>query len=298
MRTAEHTPDRASRCTSSYPARDLLTLRKRQTPIRPTPGTSAGSPPSSASTYSPSASARQAAGRSRPRSPPPPAAPRSHPSHPRPDSDPSASPHLISFVSDVADSPGWCGDSLRPPTVRGLLAEIGSDLLVAKGAHLHRVDREARCRVASAVLLSRGDGGRCLQASRKHRHSSSRGSRVHEPRRGSPGWPGTRPVRNWRRAGRSRVSRCGPALLSRSVRIRGCRGCRSGFGNGCLDERAPKATKQQLRGWCVKPTLTLGFGRRSACVRCAGDYQLTVGPVGRVVRRYRVYELDADRAAS
>jgi hypothetical protein len=32
----------------------------------------------------------------------------------------------------------------------------------------------------------------------------------------------------WRRAGRPRVSRCAPALLSRRVRIRGCRGCRSG----------------------------------------------------------------------
>jgi len=32
----------------------------------------------------------------------------------------------------------------------------------------------------------------------------------------------------WRRAGRPRVSRCGPGLLSRRVRIRGCRGCCSG----------------------------------------------------------------------
>ena len=52
------------------------------------------------------------------------AAPRSHPSHSRPDSDPSASPHLTSSGQRIADSPGWCGDSLRPPSGAGLPAAI------------------------------------------------------------------------------------------------------------------------------------------------------------------------------
>jgi len=35
--------------------------------------------------------------------------------------------------------------------------------LLAKGAHVHRVDREALCRVISAALLSRDNACRCLQ---------------------------------------------------------------------------------------------------------------------------------------
>jgi hypothetical protein len=39
---------------------------------------------------------------------------------------------------------------------------LGSDVLFAKGAHLHRVNREARRRVTSAALLSRETRICCL----------------------------------------------------------------------------------------------------------------------------------------
>ena len=58
-------------------------------------------------------------------------------------------------------------------TNAGVDPVVISDVLIAKGAHLHRVDREARCRVASAVLLSRDDGCRCLQDACKQRRMLS-----------------------------------------------------------------------------------------------------------------------------
>jgi hypothetical protein len=107
---------------------------------------SAGSLPSSAGTYSPSASVPQAAGRSRPRSHPPLAAPRSHPSQPRPDTDPSASPHLTSFVSEIADSPRWCGDSLRPPDGTGIVQTGRRCRIVRRAAASPRVPPRRRSR--------------------------------------------------------------------------------------------------------------------------------------------------------
>ncbi len=107
--------DRTGRVSPSDPTRDLLTLIQRQAALSPTAGLGR-IPPTSADTYSPSASASRAGGRSPPRSTPPLAAPRSRPSQPRLNgSDPSASPHLTSLVSESLTLSGWCRHDLNPP---------------------------------------------------------------------------------------------------------------------------------------------------------------------------------------
>jgi hypothetical protein len=104
-----------------------------------------------------------AAGRSQPHSPPPLAAPRSRPSQPPADSDPSASRHLL-VRQRTADSLGWCGDSLRPPTKAGLDPPVAAHLLFATSATDGpepgelpvRASLAARCREAADWVATRG----------------------------------------------------------------------------------------------------------------------------------------------